>query len=119
MAVGTNLASITAQPQFPITKIPVKVTVEARSADYVWQGATVANPAAVYGWTLQYGPAVKADRDEALQHYLDNKGLTFPWTNPEDSVTYQVRYDPDDAPEWDRAEFANCRWTLRLLPAIT
>ena len=119
MALGSNLASIAATPQFPIVKGPVKTTVEARSADYVWQGATIANPASVYSWDLSYGPTLIADRDEALLHYLDNKGTTFPWTNPEDSVTYQVRYDPDDNPDWNRADFANCRWQIRLLPAIT
>ena len=118
MGVGTDLNSV-ANLCFPLTKTPIKVTVERRSADYVWQGATIA-AVATYAWELNYGPSTAAERDVAITHWKDNKGLTFPWTNPQDTVTYQVRYDPEmDEASFGQEQINNCRWTIRLLPAVT
>ena len=123
MAVGTNLNALAARPQFPYGFQPIKVTVEAHSADYVHQAATVASSIPPK-WTLRYGPTSVADRDEFYQHWLDNKGLTFPWTFPGpgtfNGVTLQVRYEPEnEGIEFQTNGVGDCHWEVTLIPAVT
>lgn len=117
MAAGTDLSTLAAPLRYPISSTPVVVTVEQRSADYVWQGIRLAAPGKRY--KLNYGPASATERDEARLHYEDNRGLTFPWTRPatEGGGTINVRYAPDAEPEFDRNQFANCSWDIELVPA--
>ena len=89
--------TLSMNPEFPLDVDVYKPQVRTQFEDGVVQSRARATKARDI-FRLVYRSLPEADKVLLKTHFEANVGGTFSWTNPQDSVTYTVRYKDDKLP---------------------